>query len=161
MKEISWEEFKAKQPSEQVKEINGLLKSNQEMTIKKLSVEVFKLKESTLSKHMNRLGYAVDKATNQYIENRQNKGDDSMMINDNSNQKEEKVIKSNQKNTLRMYADINELLLDSDNQEVVRATVKMTKSSSDKLDEFLKAHKILNKQDVISAAIEMFLKKYN
>ena len=116
MKEISWEEFKAKQPIEQVKEINGLLKSNQEMTMKKLSVEVFKLKESTLSKHMNRLGYTLNKATNQYIENRHNKGDNNMTINDNSNQKEEKVIKINQKNTLKMYADINELLIGSDNQ---------------------------------------------
>lgn len=60
-----------------------------------------------------------------------------------------------------MYADINERLVETDGAETVRATVKMTKTSNDKLDEFLKQHKILNKQDVISVAIEMFLEKYS
>ena len=161
MSELDWKSFKALTPLDQVKWINEKLKSNQNITSKSIGVEIFNLGDSTVSKHLSRLGYEYSKKDNQYIKKKEEKSNQMTLEDDKSNQKEDKVIKSNQKNTLKMYADINERLVETDGAETVRATVKMAKTSSDKLDEFLKQHKILNKQDVISVAIEMFLEKYS
>lgn len=161
MSNLEWGNFIKLPVEDRINWVNNQLKNNQDITCKTLSVDMFKRGDSTLSKHLSRLGYEYNKKLNQYIKKKEELSNQMTLENDKINQKEDKVIKSNQKNTLKMYADINERLVETDGAETVRATVKMSKTSSDKLDEFLKQHKILNKQDVISVAIEMFLEKYN
>lgn len=147
MDKMNWNEFIEKEITEQITIINEILIENADITVSKISKDVFNQSKQALSRHLNKLGYKYD--NRQYISNsNQNK-----TTNDTKGAKEDM--------TLEMYSIINQKLKDLDVKETERATVKIAKDTTNKLNDFLKEHRILNKQDVISVALEMFLEKYN
>lgn len=158
METLNWEEFTSQSVEEQVNQVNEIIKSNQKMTVNDISEKVFNQSKSMLSKHMTSMGYSFK--GRQYVIDA-NKSNQMITDNYTSNNISSNVNKSNQMITLNMYSAINEILVELDTKETERATVKIAKDTSDKLDEFLKQHKILKKQDVISVAIELFLNKFN
>lgn len=143
MEKINWNNFIEKEITKQIEIINNLLAENKDITVTKMSEDVFSQNKQALSKHLSKSGYKYK--NRKYISSssaEEKQGDDTNM-------------------TLEMYTTINEKLKILDTKETDRATVKIAKETTDKLNSFLKEHRILNKQDVISVAIEMFLEKYN
>lgn len=158
METLNWDDFITKEPNEQVEIVNKVIKSNQNMTVGDISEKVFKQHKSAISKHLGNLGYVYKDKKYVLDESKSNQ----KITNDYYRKfKSSNDIKGNQLITLNMYSIVNDILSNVDNSETVRTTVKMSKEISDKLDAFMKQHKILNKQDIVGVAIELFLREYS
>lgn len=61
---------------------------------------------------------------------------------------------------LHIYVDIHNQLMKIDTSDYVRTSLSLAKETNGRLNDFLKQYKLLNKQDVITIAIEEFMSKY-
>lgn len=155
---LEWEEIISKPIEEQVEIINKVIQSNSKMTISDISKNIFNQPESMVSKHLTSNGYSY--RNKQYAVNPK-KSNQKITENVYMNEENKKVINSKDMITLNMYSLINEILVDMDSKETDRATIKISKETSKKLEVFLKEHKILKKQDIMSVAIELFLNHFD
>lgn len=121
-----------------------------------------------ISTHLKRRGYTLDQSINQFVPmTEENKPQELKKKEAKKNiptKKKEPTGAKIEANTgmspAQLYGEFHTILHDVDTSEYIRTSMSFAKCTNEKLNEFLKVYKLLDKQDVITVALEMFLEKY-
>ena len=156
----TWDDFKTLEITEQVKIINELMAKGYTIPQISDSLETFR---TTIGNHFKRNGYK--RIGDEYIaveSQKQADTDTPKKKDQESKEKPQQKAKQLDKNkALEVYADVHNIIVNIDTDDYVRTSISLAKSTNAKLDAFLKGLKLLNKQDVITVALEEFIAKYN
>ena len=156
----TWDDFKALDLKEQVRIINELMAKGH--TIPQISDSIGAYR-TTIGGHFRKHGYK--RIGDEYKPAEpQKQATTEAPREKQQEQKEKQPPKQKQldKNkALGVYADVHNILVNIDTDNYVRTSISLAKSTNTKLDTFLKDLKLLNKQDVITVALEEFISKYS
>lgn len=156
----TWDDFKALELDEQVKIINELMAEGH--TIPQISDSIGTFR-TTIGSHFRKNGYK--RIGNEYkaVEGEKQAHTDAPKKKDQEpKEKPQQKVKQLDKNkALEVYADVHNIIVNIDTDDYVRTSISLAKSTNAKLDAFLKGLKLLNKQDVITVALEEFIAKYS
>lgn len=156
----TWDDFKILELTEQVKIINELMAKGHSIPQISDSIGAFR---TTIGSYFKKNGYKRVGDEYKPVESQKQANTDAPKKKDQES-KEKPQIKAKQleKNkALEVYADVHNTLINIDTDDYVRTSISLAKSTNTKLDTFLKGLKLLNKQDVITVALEEFIAKYS
>lgn len=153
----TWDDFKALEMTEQVDIINELMAKGH--TIPQISDSIGTFR-TTIGSHFRKNGYK--RIGNEYKAVEGEMEIPKATAENKPKEKPQPKAKQLDKNkALEVYSDVHNILVNIDTDNYVRTSISLAKSTNTKLDSFLKGLKLLNKQDVITVALEEFISKYS
>lgn len=165
---MRWEQIKQLNEEDQINAINDLMLNYPDLSIAKIETEILNITKGIISNTMKRKGYKLynDGLVREYQKN--NNNTTVTQVNTNNNNNITPTISNNTPTTTNsmdsitfLYMTINKYL---QNQKLgnknIPTTMKITPDNYKRISKFLTSHPILNKQDVVNLAIEMFLDKF-
>lgn len=156
----TWDDFKVLELTEQVRIINELMAKGHSIPQISESVGAYR---TTIGSHFKKNGYnrIGDEYKPVWDAKQVDPGTPKKKDQEQKEKSQQKAKQLDKNKALEVYADVHNIIVNIDTDDYVRTSISLAKSTNAKLDAFLKGLKLLNKQDVITVALEEFIAKYN
>lgn len=159
----TWDDFKELELDKQVELVNELMAKGYSIPRISESIGVYR---TTIADHFKKNGYkryadSFILANEKIVIKKEHKKESKEVKVEVKHTPKEKAPKQEKLKALEVYSDVHNILVNIDTDSYVRTSISLAKSTNTKLDSFLKGLKLLNKQDVITVALEEFIAKYS